>query len=85
MNCEMVQLDLFYEAEKDPVLKELHYVRDLAKATKESSDKVRKGIYARHGELAKKYIELHQRLEIIERHICYPKQSQSSSHAFCDL
>ena len=35
-----------------------------------SSDKVRKGIYARHGELAKKYLELHQRMETIERFIC---------------
>lgn len=35
-----------------------------------SCDKVRKGLFARHNELAKMYIELHQRLEILEKNIC---------------
>ncbi len=40
------------------------------KVVRESNDKVRKSLFARHAELAKKYIELHERLEIIERNIC---------------
>lgn len=37
---------------------------------KESSDKVRRGIFAKHAELAKKYLDLHERMQIIERNIC---------------
>lgn len=35
-----------------------------------SCNKVRKALFARHNELAKMYLELHQRLEIIESNIC---------------
>ncbi len=37
---------------------------------KESQDKIRKGLYAKNGELQKKYDDLLNRLEIIERNIC---------------
>jgi hypothetical protein len=69
----MIQLDLFLEAEPDPIVKELGYVKQMAKETRESSDKVRKCIFARYGELAHKYMELHNRMDIIERNICNGK------------
>lgn len=37
---------------------------------KASNDKMRKALFAKHGELAKNYLDLLHRLEIIERHIC---------------
>lgn len=37
---------------------------------KESSDKVRKSLFARHSDLLRKYTELSERLQIIERNIC---------------
>lgn len=61
----MYQLDFFSEDKA-----EIDYLRNDVKQVKESSDKVRKSLYARHSELSKKYIELHQRMEIIEKNIC---------------
>ena len=60
-----VQLEFFQEEKSD-----LEYLRDEVYGVKDSNDKVRKSIFAKYGELAKKYIELHQRMEIIERNIC---------------
>lgn len=60
----MIQLDFFEEKSAEDSL------REEFRAVKASADKVRKGIYAKHGELAKQYLELNQRLEILERHIC---------------
>jgi hypothetical protein len=62
----MIQLDFF---ENDEVLR----LKDELRQVKESSDKVRKALFARHGQLAKAYLELHQRLDIIERNICLGK------------
>ncbi len=59
------QLDFFQD--EDPNVSALR--QEMAKV-KESADKVRKGIFARHNELAKMYIDAHQRLEILERNIC---------------
>jgi len=42
----------------------------LRKEVRESSDKVRKSLFARHGDLARKYSELHDRLSLLERNIC---------------
>ena len=39
---------------------------------KESNDKVRKSLFAKHADLARKYVELHERLQILERNICRP-------------
>jgi|CXWK01.1.fsa_nt_gi hypothetical protein len=71
----MIQLELFPELEKDnlELTCELKEVRELAKSTKESSDKVRKALFARHGELAKLYLDLHHRFEIIEKNLCHDK------------
>lgn len=75
----MIQLELFPDIEKDnyELTQECRETREIALATKQSSDKVRKALFARHGELAKMYLDLHARLEIIERNIC-------NSKCFCD-
>lgn len=59
------QLEFFIEEKS-----EVEYLRDDIKEVKESSNKVRKSMFARHGELARKYMELHERLQILERNIC---------------
>ena len=59
----MFQLD-FFQNDENRILKE-----EIAKL-KESNDKVRRSLFAKHGELAKNYLELHSRMEILERHIC---------------
>lgn len=56
----------FFEVEKS----EIEYLKDDIVEVRESNDKVRKSIFARHAELAKKYMELHERMQIIERNIC---------------
>ncbi len=63
----MVQLD-FFQNEEDLLFVEIQKV-------KESSDKVRKSIYARHNELERKYNDLLHRLDIFERHICRSDQT----------
>jgi len=60
----LVQLDLFDQKTSEEL------IHEQLKLVKESSDKVRRGIFAKHGELAKMYLELHCRLEVIEKHIC---------------
>jgi hypothetical protein len=49
---------------------EIECLKEDVKSVKESTDKVRKSIFARHGELARKYMELNERMQIIERNIC---------------
>jgi len=60
------QLDFFTEEKS-----EIDYLREDFKQVKESSEKVRKSLFAKHGELAKKYLELHERMQILERSICH--------------
>ncbi len=64
------QLDFFIEKKS-----ELDYIRDDVKTVRESNDKIRKSLFARHGELARKYMDLHDRLQIIEKNICSNKTS----------
>jgi len=45
-------------------------IRDDVRGVKESSDKVRKSLFARHNELAKKYTDLNERMRVLERNIC---------------
>jgi septation ring formation regulator EzrA len=59
----LIQLDLFEQDENILMRKEIQKVR-------ESNDKVRRGLFARHNELAKLWVELDHRLNIIERCIC---------------
>ena len=61
------QLDFFKTAEEsrvDALEKSFERVRD-------SCDKVRKGQFAKIGELNKKITDLEQRLAILEKYICY--------------
>lgn len=60
----MIQLD-FFQTDETVLL------RNEIKRVKESNDKIRKALFARHGELAKSYLDLAIRLEIIEKNICY--------------
>ncbi len=61
----IIQFDLFDERPT-----EVEMLKMELKKVRESSDKVRKGLFARHNELAKLYLELHDRMNIIERNIC---------------
>jgi hypothetical protein len=60
-----IQLDFF-----QPELSEVEYLRLDVKEVKDSNDKVRKSLFAKHGDLARKYMELHERMQILERNIC---------------
>jgi len=71
-NKEMiVQLDLFKSVEEAKQEELFNRVESIHQST----EKVRRGLFARHNELAKMYLELSQRLEYIERHICKGGQS----------
>jgi hypothetical protein len=59
----LIQLDLF-ETDETVLL------RNEMQKIKESCDKVRRSLFARHGEIGKLYVELDHRLSIIERYIC---------------
>lgn len=59
------QLEFFQDEQS-----EIDCIKSEVKDVKESSDKVRKSMFARHGELTRKYMELHDRLQIIERNLC---------------
>lgn len=56
----MIQLDFLEERKKevDPIELQLQIEK-----VKESSDKVRKGLFARHNELAKMYLEMKEEFE----------------------
>lgn len=70
----MIQLDLFQDEKTIlEISRDVDAAMQLAKTTHASADNVRKALFARHGELAKMYLDLHQRLETIERFICHGK------------
>lgn len=60
-----LQLEFIFDEKID-----LHFLQGEVKNVKESSDKVRKSLFARHAELARKYAELSDRLRILEHNIC---------------
>ncbi len=60
----MLQLDLFHE------YTEVEALQIEIKSLKKSQDKLRRALFARHGELAKKYCDLQDRMDVIERNIC---------------
>lgn len=64
MNC--LQLD-FFKTEQEC---EIDALRSSVESVKVSTDKVRRGTYARLNELGRECIDLKSRLEIIERNIC---------------
>lgn len=59
----MIQLE-FFETDEVQLLKQEVIT------LKNSNEKVRRALFARHGELAKNYIDLVSRLELLERNIC---------------
>ncbi len=63
----MIQLHFFPEDEVASLRMEVL-------KNKETTDKMRKALFARHGELNKKNMDIEQRLEILERYICQGKQ-----------
>lgn len=60
----MIQLDFFQP------LSEMDILKEEMRQCRASSDKVRKGLFARHNELAKLYMETKNRLDILEMNIC---------------
>ena len=60
----ILQLDFFNEMNEIEDLQER--IRDLEK----SQDKLRKALFSRHGDLGKKYMEINDRLNILEFNIC---------------
>jgi len=63
-----LQLDLFEEEKSD-----LDNLREDISLVRQSCDKVRKSLFAKHAELAKKYLEIHARMEILEKGLCAKK------------
>jgi hypothetical protein len=70
------QLEFFSSS----TMSELDYLRSDVNAVRESNEKVRKSMFARHGELARKYAELSERMHIIERNICMKTTSYGQSN-----
>ena len=63
----MIQLDIFKTQEEC----EIEMLRKTVEEVRISSDEVRRGTYARLGELTKECYDLKERLAIIERNICH--------------
>lgn len=66
MGKKTFQLDFF----KDPEISRLEY--ELA-AAKESQNKIRKSLFARHNKLQKQFDELKEEHELFKRNICMGK------------
>jgi hypothetical protein len=66
MNAIAIQYDFFKTEEES----ELEALRKRVEEIDASSHKVRKGIYAKHGELYKTIMDIEERLKIIERNLC---------------
>lgn len=60
------QLLLFPETEEEKIQREFQEL-------KKSCDKVRKAMFARHGELTKMYLQLHHEFETLKASICKEK------------
>jgi len=61
-----IQLD-FFQTEEESEIDCLH--QELEKM-RQSNDKIRKALFARNGELVKMYMDVNDRLSIIEKNIC---------------
>lgn len=62
----IIQYDFFRteeEIEREEMMKRIQEIKD-------STDKVRRGLFSRHGELFKKLNDVDERLSIIEKNIC---------------
>ena len=65
-----IQLDFFKSSEQC----EIEALRKSVLEVKTSTDKVRRGMYAKLSELTKQNNELRARLEILEMHLCKEKK-----------
>ena len=63
-----IQYDLFEERPS-----EVDELRMQVKAYKESSDRVRRGIFAKHGDLVKRMMDIEGRMQAIEKGLCQSK------------
>lgn len=59
----MIQLEWFRD-------EDIVVLRMEMEKLKSSNDRMRKALFAKHGELAKNYNELNERINILERNIC---------------
>ena len=66
---ECIQLDFFKTEEES----EIEALRKEIASVKTSSDKVRRALFSRHGDLTKVVMDLQDRLGIIESNICKGK------------
>lgn len=64
-----LQYDIFEESDES----QLKAIEEKVAQVALSSDKVRKGLYAKTNELHKVIMDLEERLKIMERNICYGK------------
>jgi hypothetical protein len=71
-----MQLDLFVKDEVALLHEELHKV-------KTSSDNVRRGIFQRHDELAKKWLQLYQEVELLKQIVKSDKRP-AQMFSFCE-
>lgn len=63
---EALQLDFFRTPEECEIIQLRGQIKDIEIST----GKVRRALFARHGELAKITLDLENRLQILERNIC---------------
>lgn len=63
---KIFQLDLFLTEEQS----EIASLRERIDAVETSTGKVRRSLFAKHGELNKKLLDLEERFSILERNIC---------------
>lgn len=64
------QLLLFEEPLEDQLLREIKLLKEEFKEVKESATRVRKGQFAKIGEMQKKYDDLKTEFEIIKNGLC---------------
>lgn len=65
MSSKLIQYDLF-----EPPVSEVEDLKRYVDELKTSQDKVRRAMFAKHGELSKLYLDLHERFYVIERNLC---------------
>jgi hypothetical protein len=76
----IIQLDFFENNDCEIVKLKQEFA-----AIKESTNKVRRGLFARHGELSKLYLELNDRLSVLERNLCRPAISYDTDKVDAEM
>lgn len=70
---EAIQLDMFRNSEMDQIKEEL-------KVTRQRTDNIRRGLFARHNELAKMYQDSLAMIELMQREIMWLKKLVEEKH-----